>query len=153
MKYNANQEVKKALSADLKKAKFLRLGFYVSVVTLLLLFGAWKIFLLYWLVPMVWIFPLIVRLKNISEHCGLSAESELQGSRDVTCSWLEGWLIAPHYIRLHLAHHLYPSVPFYHLPKMHRLLTSFPVYREQAHQNSTYLLPSQDAVWRDLTCV
>lgn len=153
MKYNANKEVNAALSSELRKARVFRFGFYITAAILLSVFGAWKFFLLYWLVPLVWIFPLIVRLKNISEHCGLSAESELQGSRDVTCSWLEGWFIAPHYIRLHLAHHLYPSVPFYHLTKMHRLLMSFPIYREQAHQNSTYLLPSQDAVWRDLTRV
>lgn len=151
LKYNANTEVKTAIAADLRNAKYMRWSFYAGVAILLSLLGGWKIFLLYWLVPLAWIFPLIVRLKNISEHCGLSAESELQGSRDVTCSWLEGWFIAPHYIRLHLVHHLYPSVPFYHLSKMHRLLRSFPAYEAKAHRNSTYLLPYQGAVWRELS--
>jgi fatty acid desaturase len=93
---------------------------------------------------------MILRLRNICEHFGLSHKSDLQGTRDVACSWIEGWLISPHYIRLHLVHHFYPSVPFYNLPKLRRILMNFQAYREGGHRNSTYLLPNKDAVWREL---
>jgi fatty acid desaturase len=151
LKYNANKEVTRTLRRELKNAKLGRWIFYAGLAAALTIFGGWKIFLLYWVVPMAWVFPLLVRLKNISEHSCLRSDFDLQASRDVTCSWLEGWIIAPHYIRLHLTHHLYPSVPFYHLPEMHRVLCGFPAYREHAHRNSTYVLPARDAVWRELT--
>ena len=31
-------------------------------------------------------------------------------------------LLFPHHVNYHLEHHLYPAVPHYHLPQLHRLL-------------------------------
>jgi fatty acid desaturase len=31
-------------------------------------------------------------------------------------------LLFPHHVNYHLEHHLYPAVPHYHLPRLHRLL-------------------------------
>jgi fatty acid desaturase len=31
-------------------------------------------------------------------------------------------LLFPHHVNFHLEHHLYPAVPHYHLPALHRLL-------------------------------
>jgi fatty acid desaturase len=150
-RYNADPEFKKAVAKDLAETKKLRIGFYIALALVLTVLGGWKIFLMYWMLPLFWILPSILRLRNISEHFGLSLATELKGSRDVDCSWVEGWLLSPHNINLHLVHHLYPSVPFYNLPKMHKVLMGFPAYREGCHRNSSYLLPAQDAVWRDLT--
>lgn len=149
-RYNSDPELKTAMAAELAKTKWVRIIYYLALATVLTLVGGWKIYLLYWLIPILWILPMILRLRNICEHFGLSHDSDLQGTRDVACSWIEGWLISPHYIRLHLVHHFYPSVPFYNLSKLRRILMDFPIYREGGHRNSTYLLPAKDAVWREL---
>ena len=31
-------------------------------------------------------------------------------------------MLFPHHVNYHLEHHLYPAVPHYHLPRLHRLL-------------------------------
>jgi len=33
-----------------------------------------------------------------------------------------GAVLFPHHVNYHLEHHLYPAVPHYHLPRLHRLL-------------------------------
>ncbi len=33
-------------------------------------------------------------------------------------------LLFPHHVNYHLEHHLYPAVPHYHLPRLHRLLAA-----------------------------
>jgi len=35
---------------------------------------------------------------------------------------LAAFLFAPHQVNFHLEHHLYPSVPYYRLPELHRWL-------------------------------
>jgi fatty acid desaturase len=152
-RFNADPEFQKTLAPELAKSRNLRIAFYLVLITALTLLGAWKLFLLYWVVPLLWILPSILRLRNMSEHYGLTWQNDLQGTRDVVCSWLEGWLLAPHYIRIHLVHHLYPSIPFYRLPSMRKHLMKIKSYESGGHANSTYILPSKDAVWRDLTSI
>jgi len=35
---------------------------------------------------------------------------------------LQTFFFAPHQVNYHMEHHQYPSVPFFNLPKVHRLL-------------------------------
>src|SRR5437763_12406945 len=45
---------------------------------------------------------------------------------NLTCgspaNWLGRALLFPHHVNYHLEHHLYPAVPHYRLPALHRLL-------------------------------
>jgi fatty acid desaturase len=41
----------------------------------------------------------------------------------VAPAWL-AWLIFPHHVNYHIEHHLYASVPHYHLPELHREMAS-----------------------------
>lgn len=151
-RYALDPEIKGAVAKDLAETKWLRISFYVTLVALLTVFGGWKLFLMYWLLPLFWVLPAILRLRNISEHYGLSRVNELKGSRDVVCGSVEAWLLAPHNVHLHLVHHLYPSIPFYNLKAFHQVLMRIPAYRDGCHKNSTYLV-GKESVWKDLTAV
>ena len=63
----------------------------------------------------------------------------LTQSRTTRCSWLERLFIAPKNVYYHLEHHLFPSVPFYHLPALRCELLRQPGYRERAHVTRGYL--------------
>lgn len=152
-RYNSDLEIKQAIANDLAETKWLRIGFYLTLAVSLTVFGGWKLFLMYWLLPLFGVLPAILRLRNISEHYGLSRINELKGSRDVVCGPIEAWILAPHNVHLHLAHHLYPSIPFYNLKKFHQVLMEIPAYREGCHQNSTYFLMGKNSVWTDLTAI
>ena len=71
----------------------------------------------------------ILRLRAICEH-GATADfsSPLTAARSESnqaaepANVLGRALLFPHHVNYHLEHHLYPAVPHYHLPRLHRLL-------------------------------
>ena len=81
-----------------------------------------------WLLPMLTVLQPILRLRAIAEHGGvvdLSSPLTAARSNRTTGSLgnvLARMLLFPHHVNYHLEHHLYPAVPHYHLPRLHRLL-------------------------------
>jgi fatty acid desaturase len=120
--------------------KLWRLGFYAAVAALLFATGAWWGFLIYWVVPFLTFFLLFLYVRSVAEHFGsMDYEHELGSSRTVLPYLAERAFFAPHNVNYHLDHHLYPSVPFYNLPKLHALLLADPEYRAKAHITRGYV--------------
>ncbi len=113
---------------------------YAAVGIVLTLTSSWTGLLIYWLAPMLLVLPLIMRIRSIAEHFALRHDHPLRQTRTVRAGWLERLLIAPHHIGLHIDHHLAASVPFYQLPRLHRLLLECPDYRTNAHLNDGYFI-------------
>ena len=105
----------------------------VSIVT-----GIWPAVLLLWFLPAFTLLPVILRIRSIAEHFGVEGEHELNMSRNTHAPWWERFLLAPHHSGYHLDHHLFPSVPFYNLPELHRRLTRQRDYAAHAHQTSRF---------------
>jgi fatty acid desaturase len=81
-------------------------------------------YLVLWILPLVTVVQAILRLRAIAEH-GATTDfsSPLTAARtNVAPAWLE-WLIFPHHVNYHIEHHLYASVPHYHLPALHCEMT------------------------------
>jgi fatty acid desaturase len=148
-RYNLDPEFKKLVAPELKKSQAIRYAFYIVLAALLTIFGGWKYFLLYWMLPLFWVLPAILRLRNMSEHYGLTWESDLEGTREVLCGPIEMWLLAPHGINYHISHHFYPSVPYFNLKKLNAYMMEIPEFKSGAHINTSYVLPRKKAVWRD----
>ena len=81
-----------------------------------------------WVLPLLTVLQPILRLRAIAEHGAVTdLSSPLTAAR---CNRTSGSLgnsvaralIFPHHVNFHLEHHLYPAVPHYHLPALHRLL-------------------------------
>lgn len=126
-------------TADNKENGTVRLAYYLSIVAILTVFGWWTFFLLFWIVPYLSFFFLFQYIRSVAEHYGeMAYEDELTATRTVLATPLEEFLIAPHNVGYHLEHHLFPGVPFYNLPKLHRLLMSQPDYAKQAHVTRGY---------------
>ncbi len=116
-----------------------RLGYYLGVAALLTLFGAWKGFLLYWVVPYLSLFFLFLYVRSVAEHFGsMDYDEELGSTRTVVPYFWERWFFAPHNINYHLEHHLFPGVPFYNLPKLNAALMRDEAYRAKAHITRGY---------------
>jgi len=119
--------------------KLKRLAFYVAVLGVIGLTGSWLGLLMYWIIPYFTVFLLFLYLRSVAEHFGsMDYEHELGSSRTVYPHLWERAFFAPHNVNYHLDHHLYPSVPFYNLPKLHALLLANPQYRENAHITRGY---------------
>jgi fatty acid desaturase len=100
-----------------------RLAFYVSVAGALTYFGTWPGLVWYWLVPFCTWHIAAQYIRLICEHSAVeSDEDEYSITRTTIPNWLESIFILPRNVGFHLEHHWYPSVPFYRLPELHRLL-------------------------------
>jgi fatty acid desaturase len=108
-----------------------------AVVTLL---GGWQVVLMYWIVPAFTWLKWTMYLRGVAEHHALEGGGEsFASSRTTLPSWLGRWLIAPQNVHFHLDHHLYPSVPCFRLPELHRELMKDPAYATRAHITHGYL--------------
>lgn len=83
-----------------------------------------------WVVPLLTVLQPILRLRAICEHGGVTDFSSPLTAARTNRTWgrfgnlLGRALLFPHHVNYHLEHHLYPAVPHYHLPRLHRLLAA-----------------------------
>lgn len=83
-----------------------------------------------WLLPMVTVLQPILRLRAICEHGAVTdLASPLTAARTnrtwgSAANWIGRFVLFPHHVNYHLEHHLYPAVPHYRLPALHRLLVA-----------------------------
>ncbi len=88
----------------------------------LALLGRPELYLL-WLAAWFSSYSLVTRIRSIAEHNMVpDSGDELRNTRTTLTRWWERLLIAPNRVNYHLEHHLLMTVPFYNLPRMHRLL-------------------------------
>ncbi|HEX7877614.1 MAG TPA: fatty acid desaturase, partial [Sphingobium sp.] len=78
------------------------------------------------------------RIRAIAEHNGVPDEQELNGTRTVIPTLLDRFLIAPFNVSYHLEHHLFPSVPWPNLRRLHIYLMTDPAYAADAHITRSY---------------
>jgi fatty acid desaturase len=75
-----------------------------------------------WIAPSLTFLLLFARVRIVSEHTFEEQPDELKRTRHVEAYGWERFLFAPMNINYHIAHHLFPSIPFYNLPDMHAIL-------------------------------
>jgi len=104
----------------------------------------WTNLLLIWFVPRLFVLPVIRYFGEISKHAVLIKNTNyLHMSRNRFPSFLERYLASAHNDNYHLVHHLFPGIPFYNLPRAHRVLLQDPDYA-LAHHCAGYINVSSD---------
>jgi len=107
------------------------IGFHLAAPIAALAVGGWRGLAMYavlWLLPLVTVLQPILRLRAIYEHgAAQDLSSPLTAARTNRTfgsvgNWVSRMLLFPHHVNYHVEHHLYPAVPHYHLPALHRLL-------------------------------
>ncbi len=100
-----------------------RYGFYAAMLVLLAWFGALHLLLMYWFVPLFTWMTVIFRVRSIAEHSAIEGRANAYAqTRSTGASVLAHIFVAPKNVNYHIEHHFYPSVPFYRLPELHRVL-------------------------------
>ena len=117
-----------------------RYGFYAAVLLVFAWFGALHLLLMYWFVPLFTWLIVIFRVRSIAEHSAIEGRSNAYAqTRSIRASILEHVFVAPKNVNYHIEHHFYPSVPFYRLPELHRVLMSKSEFKESVHLTRSYL--------------
>lgn len=83
--------------------------------------AAWLLWPLAWLTT----YMLFSRVRNAAEHGalpGTHTPDPWTNTRSVRAGWLARLTVAPNHVNWHLEHHLWPAVPSYRLPALHRWL-------------------------------
>jgi len=101
----------------------------VAVLGVTACLHGWAVLALYWLLPLFTVLIALLYFRDIAEHVALPPGA--YASRSTIASRLESWLVAPLHVGLHAEHHLFPSVPWYRLPELHRMLSKSPTYRKE----------------------
>ena len=94
-----------------------------AVLLGILTLAGWPVLYLLWVAAWFTTNSLATRIRSIAEHNMVPDPSdELRNTRTTLASWWERLLLAPNRVNFHLEHHLLMTVPFYNLPRLHRLL-------------------------------
>jgi len=124
---DTSQTLRSAARAD----RWVVAAFHVAAPFLALAAGggrALAMYLVLWVLPLATVLQAILRLRAVAEHgapCGY--DSALRAARtNLPGRGPFGWLVRavffPHHVNFHIEHHLFPAVPHYHLPALHRRL-------------------------------
>ena len=102
--------------------QWVRPVYYLIVAAALTYTGMWPVFLLYWVLPIMTVFLVIIRLGAITEHVyDLPGASVIESSPLLIQTWWERLLLPNLNFAMHPYHHFYPGVAWLNLPKVHKV--------------------------------
>ena len=66
---------------------------------------------------------IILRIRSMAEHAGMqTSNTALTNTRTTRAGWIARSFVAPIHVNYHMEHHLMASVPYFKLPRMHKIL-------------------------------
>ena len=113
------------LRAAARRDRWGVLAFHVAAPVAAFALGYGWQYLVLWVVPLATLLQAILRLRAICEHGAVDDySSPLTAARTNLPGWLARFMLFPHHVNYHVEHHLYPAVPHYRLPALHRALSN-----------------------------
>jgi len=114
--------LKEKYQLSARREMIMMLGAYAMLLMLSIVSGN-AVLLYLWIIPLFLGQPFL-RLYLLAEHTGCAAGSNmLANTRTVLTSPLVRWFTWN--MPYHTEHHVYPSVPFHQLPRLHRLMQPY----------------------------
>ena len=103
--------------------RWIVVAFHVLTPIIMFALGWGWYYIVLWVIPLLTLLQAILRLRAICEHGAVTDfSSPLTAARTNIANLWQRFFIFPHHVNFHLAHHLYPAVPHYNLPKLHNAL-------------------------------
>lgn len=78
-------------------------------------------FIALWIVPLITTFPYFMLLRDVYQHTNAD-DGRLTNSRVFFADPFTRWAVFVYGQDMHVPHHLFPAIPHYRLPGLHRLL-------------------------------
>ena len=97
--------------------------FQLAVLLTIAFAGGWWIAFKLYVVPVFFVFPVAFALNRVGQHYDINPDDPAQWATLVRGS--KFWDAAYLFSNYHLEHHYFPSVPFYNLPRLQKVLLPF----------------------------
>jgi fatty acid desaturase len=114
----------------------------LSILAAIVMIAGWSIAWKLYIVPVFLIFPIAFALNRLGQHYDIDPSDPAKWSTLVKGSLF--WDVVFLFSEYHLEHHYFPSVPFYNLPRLQKLL--LPFYEKRGMAARTY----SELIWRYL---
>ncbi len=92
------------------------------LLTTVSLFASPWLYFFFWFLPMITALQVLLRIRGIAEHAGYTQNPDQRMNARTVLNPIQTFIFAPHNVNYHIEHHLYPAVPYFKLPELHRLL-------------------------------
>lgn len=113
------------------KENFIILFFLLAIILICIYYNWGKLIIIFWLIPYFTTFQIIGWFIELCEHYPLMKNKcSLYMSRNRHSHWLEKFFTGIHHENYHLIHHLNMSIPFWNMPKAHKILLQDRQYEE-----------------------
>jgi fatty acid desaturase len=111
--------------------RWLKPLFFVSGAVILTVVQGWFYFFVYWIFPLVTVFPVIVRWSAICEHSYGREGATVEETSPVILPTFLGRILLPNLnFAMHAYHHYFPGVSFSALPEVHKIFVDEDLVRE-----------------------
>ncbi|MGI9513004.1 MAG: fatty acid desaturase [Anderseniella sp.] len=105
-------------------------SFWFAILAASVAAGQVDLLFWYWLVPFLSTYQVIGWYIELAEHAPLmKSGKDIHMSRNRNSHWVENLFTGMHGESFHLAHHLFPRVPFWRMSELNRLLRQDAAYR------------------------
>ena len=119
----------------LRVGRCMRGAYWLTVLAAVHLGQAWPIFGLFWVVPLLTAYPLLMQLREIAHHSNAPDDGDLTNSRVFRVHPLWAACVFPYGQAFHLTHHLFAMIPH------HRVAEATPPLTPQAVSRAGRRLP------------
>lgn len=114
-----------ALRSAARRDRWGVLAFHAAAPAAAFALGYGWQYLVLWVLPLVTVLQAILRVRAICEHGAVTdLSSPLTAARTNLAGPFFRFLLFPHHVNYHVEHHLFPAVPHYRLPALHRALAA-----------------------------
>lgn len=123
-----------ALRKKIQKERSLLVGGHLLLQLVLWLFLSWRGWFWVYALPVYIVFPIAFALNRLGQHYCVKEDDPLGWT-----TWMKGnffWDCIYLNANYHLEHHIFPGVPYYHLPQLQKLLK--PLYHRHHLAPFTY---------------
>jgi fatty acid desaturase len=127
--------------------KAIMLLYLLVIAIALTALGNLHTLILFWLIPYLTTFQVLGWFIELSEHYPLAGENkiDLHMSRNRLSPWYEAFFTSIHCENFHLIHHLFPSIPFWNMSKVHQILLTDANYAKQHHMSGGIFFASKES--------
>lgn len=112
-------------------ARRLRGAYWLAVLAAVHASGGWPVFFLFWVLPLLSFYPMLMQLREVAHHANAPDDGDLTNSRVFRVHPALRFCVFPYGQDFHLTHHLFMSVPHHRLSEAHETLGRWAPYRRR----------------------